>query len=88
MLTAPNPAETQMGVRFRLPENATVTVELTDALQRVILAPIQSAALLQGEHEFILPVGSCSAGTYALRVKAILPNGKMLLVQRPIIIVR
>ena len=88
LLTAPNPAESQMGVRFRLPENATVTVELYDALQRVILAPLQSVTLTEGEHDYTLPVGTCSAGAYSLRVKAVLANGKLLFVQRPIMIVR
>jgi hypothetical protein len=88
LLTAPNPAETQVGLRFRLPSKATTTIEIVDALQRTILAPMTATALERGEHELSLSVGTLPSGTYTVRVKALLANGALLLEQRPLIIVR
>jgi hypothetical protein len=88
LLTAPNPAEAQVGLRFRLPDDATVTVEVVDALQRVVLNPLAAEARLGGEHEIVIPVGSLPSGAYSVRVRATLTNGRTLVQQRALIIAR
>ena len=88
LLTAPNPAETQVGLRFRLPDDATVTVEVVDALQRVVLNPLAAEVRLGGDHELVIPVGSLPSGAYSVRLRAALANGRTLVQQRALIIAR
>jgi hypothetical protein len=88
LLTVPNPANAQVGLRFRLPDEAIVTVEIVDALQRVVLAPAKASVMQQGEHEIVIPVGSLASGVYSVRIKANLAAGSTLAEQRPLIIVR
>lgn len=68
MLTAPNPAETHVGLRLSLSANAQVTVEVIDALQRLVMLPIANQEYLRGDHEIIIPVGSLPSGAYSVRV--------------------
>ena len=88
LLTAPNPAEAQVGLRFRLPGAATVTVEIVDALQRVVLQPLIAEERTEGEHELAIPVGTLPSGVYSVRVRARVTNGRTLVQQRPLIIAR
>jgi hypothetical protein len=89
LMTAPNPAETQIGVRFTLPQDATaVTVEILDVLQRPVLIPLADAPKAQGEHEISVPVGTLPSGMYALQIRVRLTNGTTLLKRRSLMIVR
>ncbi len=85
---APNPAETQVGLRFRLPDDATTTVEVSDVLQRIVLAPLSGIMLQRGEHELVLSVSSFPSGVYSVRVRATLANGTIIVEKRSLIIAR
>lgn len=73
---------------YALEQDATVSREILDALQRVVLIPLAAEARLGGDHELVIPVGSLPSGAYSVRVKAVLANGKMITEQRPLIIAR
>jgi hypothetical protein len=88
LLTAPNPAETLVGLSFRLPDEAATTIEIVDALQRTVLIPQANVVLPKGNQEFTISVGSLPSGAYSVRVKAVLKNGVVLLENRSLIIVR
>jgi hypothetical protein len=88
LLTAPNPAQAQVGLRFTLPGKATTTVEIIDALQRVALTPLNAVPLQEGEQNVAVPVGSLTTGAYFVRLRAVLANGVVLTNQRSLIIAR
>jgi hypothetical protein len=88
LLTLPNPADAQVAVRFWLLEDATVTVEVVDALKRVVLLPINAEERRGGGHEIMIPLATLPSGVYSVRVRATLKNGKILMQQRQLIIAR
>jgi hypothetical protein len=88
LLTAPNPADAQLGLRFTLPEDAITSIEVLDALQRTVLTPQEPVLLSKGANELALVIGSLPSGSYSLRVKAILTNGKLIVEHRSLIIAR
>jgi hypothetical protein len=88
LLTAPNPAETQIGLRFHLPQEATVSVEVLDALQRRVLLPVNTEHRDFGTYELSIPVGNLTNGAYSVRLRAILSNGVILFQQLSLIIAR
>lgn len=88
LTTAPNPAETELGLRFYLPDNATVTLELIDAFNRPVLHLLERQQLLRGTQEMNIPVGSLVSGVYAVRIIAHLENGKTLMNQKTLLIAR
>jgi IPT/TIG domain len=88
LTTAPNPAETELGLRFYLPDNATVTLELIDAFNRPVLQLLAQQQLLSGMQEMNIPVGSLVSGVYAVRIVAHLENGKTLMNQKALLVTR
>jgi hypothetical protein len=88
LLTAPNPAATQVGLRFTLPADGLVTVEVVNALQQIVLQPLTNDQRQAGEHELTVNVGSLASGTYSVRVSATLPNGVTLVERRTLIVIR
>jgi hypothetical protein len=88
MITAPNPAETHVGLRFGLPADAHISVEIIDALQRMVLKPLNNELRLKGDHEIAIGVGHLPSGAYSIRVNATLTNGKTLIQNRQLLIVR
>jgi hypothetical protein len=88
LLTAPNPADAQVGLRFTLPDDATTSIEIIDALQRSVLIPQEPSRLSRGNHELSLSIGLLPSGSYSVVVKAILSNGKTILERRSLMIVR
>jgi hypothetical protein len=65
-----------------------MTIEILDALQRTVLAPMTAEVLKQGEHDIAISIGSLPSVAYTVRVRAVVANGKMLAEQRPLIIAR
>jgi hypothetical protein len=88
LLTAPNPATTSIGISFTLPQDATVNIEVIDALQRKILSPLADQLLSQGGQTIIVPVASLPSGAYSVRIIAHLVNGATLMERRTLVIVR
>ncbi len=84
----PDTADSHVGIRFRLPDEARVTVGVYDALQNIVLRPLKETSLSVGDHELSVAVGSLPSGTYSVRVQAILPSGETLFQQRTVIVVR
>jgi len=73
---------------YALEQDATVSREILDALQRVVLNPLAAEGRLGGEQEIVIPVGSLPSGAYSVRVRATLTNGRTLVQQRALIIAR
>ncbi|MFM7079098.1 MAG: T9SS type A sorting domain-containing protein, partial [Bacteroidota bacterium] len=64
---SPNPATHDMVIGFSLEAPSTVSIELLDALGRVISMPINSF-YLTGNHEYRLDVSGLTHGVYHLRM--------------------
>jgi hypothetical protein len=78
----------RLSIQYELPSDATMTIEILDALQRTVLAPMTAEVLKQGEHDIAISIGSLPSVAYTVRVRAVVANGKMLAEQRPLIIAR
>jgi photosystem II stability/assembly factor-like uncharacterized protein len=86
--TAPNPADAEVHVRFGLPLDASVTVEVLDVLQRPALASLTNTQLSAGEHDTMIALGSLPSGVYSVRVQAKLNDGRILQEQRTLLLHR
>jgi hypothetical protein len=64
LFVEPNPAEAQVGLRFGLHSDARVTIEVFDALQRLVLLPMKKQSLTQGMQTTTFSVGMLDPGAY------------------------
>ncbi|MGI4873488.1 MAG: choice-of-anchor J domain-containing protein [Janthinobacterium lividum] len=60
---APNPASTQSVLSFDLTQNETVSVQVVDAIGRVVATPA-AGSLSSGPHQVIINTGNLAAGLY------------------------
>lgn len=88
VLTAPNPAQSQFTIRFDIPDDANVTLELLNPVQTVVALPLNNKALPGGHYEIPMDASAFANGTYIARLSVVLPNGTLLREHRTLIILR
>ncbi len=68
LICSPNPATEQTSISYSLEEDATVTMEILDALQRVVLRPIIQENRQAGAYLLSVPVTTLPSGMYSVRM--------------------
>lgn len=84
----PNPATTDVSCSITLPENGSCTLEILDALQRVLRQPLKEAVLEKGINTLTLSVADLPNGAYTARLRCILPDGEIRFTSAQLFIVK
>jgi hypothetical protein len=69
-------------------EDGVATLEILDALQRVVFKPLDHERQSAGSFAFLLPLAHLPAGTYTVRLMFQTASGQMHRSAAPIIIIR
>jgi len=65
----PNPFNPSTTIRFSLPKNQVLTVNVYDLLGQEVLTPIMDKYFYSGNHEFILDASSLPVGVYIYKLQ-------------------
>lgn len=76
--TAPNPANEALTLSYNLEESATITVEILDVLQRVVVTPLTNHAQDAGSYALVIPTAHLNVGAYSLRITTRTASGQLL----------
>lgn len=68
IVTFPNPANTQVTVRYNLPATTVVNAQLVDMLGNVVLSVLQNESQQEGIYEFRVITSNLATGTYMVKV--------------------
>jgi hypothetical protein len=63
---------------YSLRQDAVVTVEIVDALQRVAIAPVVHQQYERGAYLLTVPIQHLTAGGYSVRLTAQMPDGTIM----------
>lgn len=77
-----------MNIQFTLPQESTVTVEILDALQRVVATPLLQQQMSPGTHSMSHYCRAYTNGTYTVRVRALEADGRIITTSRQIVLLR
>lgn len=83
---APNPAYEQIEAHYTLEEDASVVVEVLDALQRVVAT--HNSKAVRGEHQITLPCTNFANGLYTIRLRAHGTSGRTVFSSKQATILR
>jgi hypothetical protein len=64
---SPNPASEQTTLSYSLGQEATISIEILDALQRTVLQPIQAESREAGAYLLAIPLHTLPSGVYSIR---------------------
>jgi Secretion system C-terminal sorting domain len=65
---SPNPASDQITISYSLEQDATLSVEIVDALQRVVLRPVGDETREAGSYMLSVPTRTLPSGAYTVRL--------------------
>jgi hypothetical protein len=68
VLCSPNPANDQTSLSYTLNADATVSIEIVDALQRVVMQPLRMEDREAGAYMLTVPTHSLATGAYTVRL--------------------
>jgi hypothetical protein len=68
IVTFPNPATTQVTVRYNLPSATVVNAQLVDMMGNVVLSVLQNESQQEGIYEFRVNTSNLATGTYMVKV--------------------
>ncbi len=85
---APNPAQTTVAVSYILPNAAKVTIEITDALQRVVMRPLEQFQQTANSYDAAVSVENLAPGAYTVRLTAVTETGTVFREHTQLIIAR
>lgn len=85
---SPNPAQNQTSVSYNLEEDGVVTLEVLDALQRVVFKPFDRERQTAGTFALLLPLAHLPTGSYSMRLTCQNTSGQTLRSMTPIILTR
>jgi hypothetical protein len=68
IVTFPNPATTQVTVRYNLPSATVVNAQLVDMMGNVVLSVLQNESQQEGIYEFRVITSNLATGTYMVKV--------------------
>jgi hypothetical protein len=83
---SPNPAHDMLTLSYSLAENATITIEIVDVLQRTIATPLLNHAQTLGSYALGIPTAHLPAGTYNIRVQTNTESGGIRRTIQPVLI--
>ena len=66
----PNPSSQQFVIRFGLPEQREVQIDVFDVGGRRVLRPLERTVLEAGWHSYRIPVETLASGVYFSRLRA------------------
>ena len=84
----PNPAQNQTSVSYSLEEDGFITLEIVDALQRVVFKPFDRERQTAGTFALLIPLAHLPTGSYSIRLTCQNASGQVIRSTTPIILTR
>lgn len=85
---APNPATSEVTVSYQLPQQATVSIEILDALQRVVFRPLEQFPQNANTYDVTVPISTLPPGFYTVRLTTVGAAGEVMQEHRQLLIAR
>jgi hypothetical protein len=85
---SPNPATSQVTLSYTLTAQSQTTIEIRDALQRVVAQPLTAHVQEVGTYAIVVPLAQLTSGIYTVQVTTLSSEGQVLRAVKQLILTR